>query len=82
MKQEDKFHYWQKQRDCKEETVKNEDVEFRFVHVKLKEKEKHPSSDIHQGLEIQDQPQRESTSNKMSLGDTNLEIIVKTMKDC
>lgn len=56
----------QKQRDGEEETVKNEEVELSFVHVTFGEEENHPSSDIDQGLEIQDQPQRENKSSKIN----------------
>lgn len=66
--------------DYKGRMVKNE-VDFGFVHVKLEEEEKHPSSDVPQGLEIQDRPQMKSPSNKISWVVTNLEIIVKTTED-
>lgn len=45
--------------------VKNE-ADFSFVHVKLEEEEKQPSSDTYQGLEIQDKTQMKSKSNKIS----------------
>lgn len=67
--------------DYKGRMVKHE-VDFGFVHVKLEEEEKHPSSDVPQGLEIQDRPQMEIPSNKISWVITNLETIVKTTEDC
>ena len=38
----------------KEERIKNEEVEFKFVNVKFEDEDKHSTNDLHQGLEIQD----------------------------
>lgn len=71
----------QKQKNGKEETVKNKEVELSFVHVTFGEEEHHPSSDIYQGLEIQDQPQGKQEQQNQ-LGVTNRQSMVKATKAC